>query len=97
MYLGIKVVAALAIERIHRANLVNFGIMPLIFANPADYDKIAEGDTLTIADAPGQLAVGKPVQGELVKADGTKIAIVFTHQLSDEDIAIIRAGGRLNC
>ena len=97
MYLGIKVVAALAIERIHRANLVNFGIVPLIFANPSDYDKIDEGDILTIADAPGQLAVGQPVLGELVKADGAKAAITFKHQLSDEDIRIIRAGGRLNC
>lgn len=97
MYLGIKVVAALAIERIHRANLVNFGILPLIFANPDDYDRIEEGDTLVIADAPGQLAPGKPVAGELRKADGKVLPVAFTHQLSDEDIAIIRAGGRLNC
>ena len=40
MYLGVKVVAALAIERIHSANLVNFGILPLLFVNPADYDEI---------------------------------------------------------
>ena len=97
MYLGIKVVAALAIERIHRANLVNFGIIPLLFANGGDYDKIAEGDTLKIENAPAQLAVGAPVNGTLIKADGSKIAIEFKHQLSEEDIKIIKAGGRLNC
>ena len=97
MYLGIKVVAALAIERIHRANLVNFGIVPLLFADAADYDKIEEGDTLKIDNAPAQLAVGAPVKGQLVKADGSSFDITFTHQLSDEDIKIIKAGGRLNC
>ena len=97
MYLGIKVVAALAIERIHHANLVNFGIVPLLFADAADYDKIEEGDTLKIDNAPAQLAVGAPVKGQLVKADGSSFDITFTHQLSDEDIKIIKAGGRLNC
>ena len=97
MYLGIKVVAALAIERIHRANLVNFGIVPLLFADAADYDKIEEGDTLKIDNAPAQLAVGAPVKGQLVKADGSSFDIEFKHQLSDEDIKIIKAGGRLNC
>jgi aconitate hydratase len=97
MYLGIKVVAALAIERIHRANLVNFGIVPLLFADAADYDKIEEGDTLKINNAPAQLAVGAPVKGQLVKADGSSFDIEFKHQLSDEDIKIIKAGGRLNC
>ena len=97
MYLGIKVVAALAIERIHRANLVNFGIVPLLFANAEDYEKIAEGDTLKIENVPAQLAVGAPVFGKLIKADGSEFAVEFKHQLSDEDIAIIKAGGRLNC
>ena len=97
MYLGIKVVAALAIERIHRANLVNFGIVPLLFANAEDYEKISEGDTIKIDNAPGQLAVGAPVMGKLITADGKEFAIEFKHQLSEEDIKIIKAGGRLNC
>ena len=97
MYLGIKVVAALAIERIHRANLVNFGIVPLLFANAEDYEKISEGDTIKIDNAPEQLAVGAPVMGKLITADGKEFAIEFKHQLSEEDIKIIKAGGRLNC
>ncbi|MBN1943602.1 MAG: aconitate hydratase [Phycisphaerae bacterium] len=48
MYLGVKVVIAKAIERIHQANLVNFAILPLTFADPADYDKIDANDELVI-------------------------------------------------
>ena len=97
MYLGIKVVAALAIERIHRANLINFGIVPLIFKNPADYEQIAEGDSLTFASLPSQLVVGGEVTGTLNKADGSKVEIRFTHPLSENDIRLVKAGGRLNC
>ena len=97
MYLGVKVVAALAIERIHRANLINFGIIPLLFADPADYDAFEQGDALLFHGLRGQLAVGKPVTGELVKADGTRKTITFNHPLSGEDIVMILAGGRLNC
>ncbi|MGN0885481.1 MAG: aconitate hydratase [Candidatus Spyradenecus sp.] len=48
MYLGVKAVIAKSIERIHRANLINFGIVPFVFANPADYDRVAQGDELAI-------------------------------------------------
>ena len=96
MYLGIKVVAALAIERIHRANLVNFGILPLIFADPADYDRIEAADELVFDAVREQLAPGKPVKATLKKADGSTREITFTHALSDEDVKVILAGGRLN-
>ena len=43
MYLGVKAVIAKSIERIHRANLINFGIVPFVFENPADYDKVRAG------------------------------------------------------
>ena len=97
MYLGVKVVAALAIERIHRANLVNFGIVPLIFKDAADYDAICEGDSLFFPGLPGQLVPGGEVTGVLKKADGSEKTIRFTHPLSAEDIRIVKAGGRLNC
>ena len=97
MYLGVKVVAALAIERIHSANLVNFGIVPLTFADPADYDAINEKDALLFHGLRGQLAVGQPVVGTLRKADGSTREIRFNHRLSAEDIRIILAGGMLNC
>lgn len=92
MYLGIKVVIAMAIERIHAANLVNFGIVPLLFANPADYDKIEQGQTIEICEIRKQLAPEKTVIAKL--ADGSEIEL--NHRLSAEDIDIILAGGRLN-
>ena len=96
MYLGIKVVAAMAIERIHRANLINFGIVPLLFANPEDYDLFEQEDSLRFHNLRSQLAVGKPVIGTLVKADGTTREITFNHPMSGEDIVMVLAGGRLN-
>ena len=88
---------ALAIERIHRANLINFGIVPLIFADPADYDVISEGDTLSISSLRSQLAVGQPVYGKVLSSDGkVKKEITFNHPLSLEDIDIILCGGMLN-
>lgn len=48
MYLGIKAVIAKSFARIHRANLINFGIIPLIFTNPEDYEKVAQGDILKL-------------------------------------------------
>jgi aconitate hydratase len=97
MYLGVKVVAALAIERIHRANLINFGILPLIFNDPADYERIDEKDSLIFNGIRQQLAVGKPVVGTVCKSDGSKFEVKFNHPLSARDIELVLAGGRLNC
>ena len=97
MHLGVRAVAALAIERIHRANLINFGILPLIFADPADYDRIDEGDALILENIRTQLAPGAPVKALLHKKSGEKVEILFNHPLSPRDIELILAGGRLNC
>lgn len=96
MYLGVKAVIAFAIERIHSANLVNFGIMPLIFENQADYELIEPEDTISIENAVSQLASGKSMTATIVKKDGSKHSIPLTNKLSDEDVKIILAGGRLN-
>ena len=59
MYLGVKAVVAKSIERIHAANLVNFGILPLTFADPADYDRVEQGDEFEIPGVrrgPGRAA-----------------------------------------
>lgn len=58
MFLGIKAVVAKSFARIHRANLINFGILPLIFANPEDYEKIQQGDILEIDN------ISESIQGE---------------------------------
>ncbi len=57
-FLGVQAVVAKSIERIHMANLFNFGIIPLIFENPADYDTVGEGDLLIIENLREQIAAG---------------------------------------
>ena len=96
MYLGVKAVAALAIERIHRANLVNFGIIPMVFADAADYDLIEENDGLFFTAVREQIKAGNTLTAELRKADGTVKEIKFTTLLSDADKLTILAGGTLN-
>ena len=93
MYLGIKVVVAKTIERIHSANLINFGILPLNFVNPDDYDKIEQGDELEIADSRSLLNNNK--QPVLInKTKNTEIPVQYN--LSDRQRSIILEGGLLN-
>ncbi len=61
LYLGIKAVIAVSFARIHQSNLINNGIMPLVFENPEDKKKIAEGDELYIADAPAEIVAGSKI------------------------------------
>ncbi len=58
MFLGVRAVVAKSIERIHAANLINFGIVPLTFANPEDYDAVSDGDVLVIKDVRTVLSQG---------------------------------------
>ena len=55
MYLGVRAVIAKSIERIHRANLINFCIVPIRFADPSDYDRLQAGDELVIEDLLGAI------------------------------------------
>ena len=97
MFLGIKAVIAVAIERIHRANLVNFGIMPLEFDNPADYDLISEGDTIRIDECREQLSSMNGINASIIGADGKpKADIRLKGPTNPEDVQIILAGGMLN-
>lgn len=88
MYLGVKAVITKSFARIHLANLINFGILPLTFVNEKDYDNVAQGDEL-------ELAVAK-LDPPLVlknKTKGTEYKV--THSLGDRDMAILKAGGAL--
>ena len=97
MFLGIKAVIAVAIERIHRANLVNFGIMPLEFDNPADYDLISEGDTIRLDECREQLSSMNGINASIIGADGKpKADIRLKGPTNPEDVQIILAGGMLN-
>ncbi len=93
MYLGVRVVIAKAIERIHFANLINFAILPLTLANPADYDRIDAGDALRIADVNGAIASADEVE-VLNVTQGTSFLCRLT--LSERQRKILLAGGLLN-
>lgn len=91
MYLGIKAVMAKSFARIHKANLINFGIIPLTFGNPADYDDINEMDVLVIEDTT-QAATGKVSVKNVTK--GTEY--VMDCDITDDDFVLLQHGGALN-
>jgi len=93
MYLGIRAVIAKSIERIHRANLINFCIVPIQFADPADYDRIEAGDELVI---DGLLeAIRKSDRVTIRKADGS-LELAGKLELSRRDRDILLSAGLLN-
>ncbi len=98
MYLGVRVVIAKSIERIHRANLINFGILPLCFADPADYDAFTAGDRIAIDNVRLELREDKPLFAVITPhGGGAPRTIQLNHNLTAEEIHIIQAGGMLNC
>ena len=93
LYLGIRAVVAKSFARIHAANLINFGIVPLVFADPGDYDRLTEGDALRI--------------GSLREAVASRDTVLLTDATTGEEIPlrlcftarqreILLAGGLLN-
>ena len=90
MYLGVKAVIAKSIERIHRANLINFGIVPFTFVNPSDYDKLSAGDKLELKG----IKAAVQGNGELV-ARGPKGTFRIRTMLSDREKHLILCGGLL--
>jgi aconitate hydratase len=90
MYLGVKAVIAKSIERIHRANLINFGIVPFEFENPADYDAIAPGDVLELK------GVRAAVEGDgRLAVKGPKGSFAVRTRLSDREKRLVLCGGLL--
>ncbi len=92
-YLGIQAVLVISFARIHRANLVNFGLVPLAFANPEDYALVAQEDKLEISDLRDQLRRG---QGIIVKNLTTGTEILANSTLSPRELEILLHGGLLD-
>ena len=91
MYLGVKAVIAKSIARIHRGNLINHGVIPMLFADPADYDKLEQEDELEINGLLDQMP-GRMVEIRDVTKDFTfKVKL----DLSDSELEVITAGGQL--
>lgn len=93
MYLGLKMVLTKSFARIHLANLINFGILPLTFADPADYDKIGQGEKLQLPIVADIISTGADL---MVKNLTRGIDIPVTYSLTPRQVAIVRAGGLLN-
>ena len=90
MYLGVKAVLAKSIERIHRANLINFGIVPFLFDDAKAYDALAAGDTLEFTDLRAAVAGDGKVT---VKVGGK--TFTATTSLSAREKHLILCGGLL--
>ena len=93
LYLGIKAVVVKSFARIHVANLINAGILPLTFENEADYDKVSFGDELSLPGIRQKLANGEPV--ELVD-NSTGDRIPLKTGFSQRQIDMLLAGGLLD-
>jgi aconitate hydratase len=93
MYLGVRAVIAKSIERIHKANLINFCIVPIEFSDAANYDKIESGDELRIDNLPEAVKAGDKIR--IVKADGS-FEFEGKLELSERDRKILLSAGLLS-
>lgn len=94
-HLGCKAVITKSFARIHETNLKKQGVLALTFANAADYDKILEGDHLSILGLDS-LTPGKNLKLELLHADGKTETVELKHTYNDEQIKWFQAGSALN-
>jgi aconitate hydratase len=92
-FLGIRAKIVKGYARIHRANLINFGIVPLMLAHPEDYKALELGHELSMPDVRSQLKSGERI---LVKNLTTGKDIECKHDLSDREVDIVLTGGKLN-
>lgn len=92
LYLGVKAVIVKSFARIHKANLINAGIIPLTFTNPQDYDCVNTGDTLEFPNIKSEIRQGKPVT--LLNTDSQK-TLYLSSDLSDRQRDILLSGGLL--
>ena len=91
MYLGVKAVIAKSIARIHKGNLINHGIVPMMFENPADYGKLDQMDELAIDDFTAQIPTREVIVRDVTKDFSFKCRL----ELSDAELAVVLAGGQL--
>lgn len=93
MYLGIKAILTKSYARIHRSNLINFGVLPLTFEDPGEFSKIQQGDRLRITQLRSAL-----LKGDLLKIENVTQKRIFrvSHGLNSREREILLAGGLLN-
>jgi aconitate hydratase len=94
-HLGARAIVARSFARIAETNLKKQGVLPLTFANPADYEKVQQKDRVAIVGLK-ELAPGKPVTIELTHEDGSTEKCEGNHSLSEPQISWFKAGSSLN-
>ena len=90
LYLGVKAIVAKSFARIHRSNLINMGILPLVFKNPSDYNKLVAGETIAMKDLKASVESGEFI----LTAGGQNIELVG--DFSEREKAMLLEGGYLN-
>ena len=88
--LGLRLVLAKGFARIHRQNLINYGVLPLLFVHPEDYDRLRKGDVLHVRDLRRALETGKEI---MLECGGS---ITARHGLTEKQVDTILAGGLIN-
>jgi aconitate hydratase len=94
LQLGVKAVFAKSFARIHAANLINNGILPLVFADPCDYEKLHAGDLITIEDAPEQILSAAQGNDIFISVNGAPVRMCAAFSVRES--RILAAGGLLN-
>ena len=94
-FLGVKAVLTKSFARIHETNLKKQGILPMTFADPANYEQIEQEDRVSVTGLDG-LAPGKPVSVTIHKKDGKEITIQANHSMTEQQVKWFQAGSALN-
>lgn len=93
MYLGIKVFFAKSFARIHRSNLINFGLLPLTFSNEKDYNLIEQGDRINLPSVKREFSEGSPITVQNITKGKT---LKMVNRFTERERKILLAGGLLN-
>ena len=94
-FLGVKAVLTKSFARIHETNLKKQGILPMTFADPANYEQIDQEDRVSVTGL-SELAPGKPVSVTIHKKDGKEITIQANHSMTEQQVKWFQAGSALN-
>ncbi|VDL67476.1 unnamed protein product, partial [Nippostrongylus brasiliensis] len=94
-HLGGRAIITKSFARIHETNLKKQGMLPLTFADPADYDKIDPADKVSIVGLK-EFAPGKQLKAVIKKPDGSKVEILLNHTFNEQQIEWFKAGSALN-
>jgi len=94
-FLGVLAVLTKSFARIHETNLKKQGVLPMIFANPSDYDQIEQEDRFSVHGL-SNLTPGQPIDITIHKKDGKEVKIKANHSMTEQQIAWFRAGSALN-